>query len=274
MGDGTVDAAVDGQGSGPPLAGRRVLVVGASSGIGAALGRAVIAAGGDVTVSARRSDVLEALVDEIGAGHAIAGDATVRDDAERVAATAAERMGGIDLAVYVAGIGPLQKIAECDPDLWADAYKVNVCGANLMAGAVLPHMDADGVCAFVSSRTVEDAHPMFGAYSVSKAGLDQAVRIWRHEHPDRRFVRVVMGNCGPTEFANHMGLDLLGEALDAWGALAIPGGLMDVDDVGAALAETLAVTLAHPGIDASEIKFDARVVAGEVLSADYDPDAA
>lgn len=250
---------------GEQLQGRRVLVVGASSGIGAALAKAVVAAGGDVTVSARRADALDALVGEMGAGHAAPGDATVRADAERVAATAAERMGGLDLAVYVAGVGPLQRIAECDPELWADAYKVNVCGANLMAGAALAYLDRDGVCAFVSSRTVEDAHPMFGAYSVSKAGLDQAVRIWRREHPDRRFVRVVMGNCGPTEFADHMGLDLLGEALDAWGALAIPGGLMDVDDVGTALAETLAVTLAHPEIDASEIKFDARIEPGMVV---------
>lgn len=251
---------------GEQMQGRRVLIVGASSGIGAALAKAVVAAGGDVTVSARRADALDALVAEMGAGHAAPGDAGVREDAERVAATAAERMGGIDLMVYVAGYGPLQPIAECDPDLWADVYQVNVLGANLAAGAALHHMDRDGVCAFVSSRTVEDANPMFGAYSVSKAALDQAIRVWRLEHPDQRFVRIVMGNCGPTDFANHMNMDLIGEALTRWGELAIPGGLMDVDDVGSGLTESLAVVLDHPEIDSSEIKFDARPEPGETVS--------
>ena len=83
------------------------------------------------------------------------GDAAIRADAERVAATAAEAMGGIDLMVYVAGYGPLQRIGDCDADLWADAYRVNVLGANLAAGAALAHMDRDGIRAFVSSRTVD-----------------------------------------------------------------------------------------------------------------------
>jgi NAD(P)-dependent dehydrogenase (short-subunit alcohol dehydrogenase family) len=240
------------------MQGRRVLVIGASSGIGAAIAKAVVAAGGDVTVSARRTDALEALVSEMGAGHVASGDAAIREDAERVAASAAQAMGGLDLMVYVAGFGPLQRIADCDPDLWADVYRVNVLGANLAASAALQHMDRDGVCSFVSSRTVEDANPMFGAYSSSKAALDQCIRVWRLEHPDRRFIRIVMGNCGPTDFADHMGMDLLGEALAKWGELAIPGGLMDVDDVGAGLTESLAVALDHPEIDASEIKFDAR----------------
>ncbi|MEZ5246871.1 MAG: SDR family NAD(P)-dependent oxidoreductase [Acidimicrobiales bacterium] len=243
------------------LSGRRVLVIGASSGIGAATAKAVVAAGGDVTVSARREELLRELVDEMGAGHIAVGDAAVRADAERVAASAAEAMGGIDLMIYVAGYGPLQKIAECDVDVWTDVYRVNVGGANLAAGAALAHMDRNGVCAFVSSRTVEDANPFFGAYSASKAALDQCIRVWRLEHPARRFVRIVMGNTGPTDFANNMGdMALLGEALEEWGRHGIPGGLMDVDDVGTAMADALALVLDHPEIDASELKFDARPV--------------
>jgi NAD(P)-dependent dehydrogenase (short-subunit alcohol dehydrogenase family) len=241
------------------LSGRRVLVIGASSGIGAATAKAAVAAGAEVAVSARREEALHELVTEMGAGHVFVGDAAVPADAQRVATDAAAAMGGLDLMIYVAGYGPLQKIADCDPDLWADAYRVNVCGANLAAGAALPHMDRNGICAFVSSRTVEDANPFFGAYSASKAALDQCIRVWRLEHPDRRFVRIVMGNTGPTDFANNMGdMALLGEALEEWGRQAIPGGMMDVDDVGASMVESLAVALAHPEIDASELKLDAR----------------
>jgi NAD(P)-dependent dehydrogenase (short-subunit alcohol dehydrogenase family) len=240
------------------LAGRRVLVVGASSGLGASLAQAVVAAGGDVAVSARRADRLEELVSQMGAGHAIAGDATSAEDARRVADTAAEVMGGIDAMVYMAGYGVLQRLRDTDPQVWADVFAVNVIGANLAAAAAVDHLGRNGVAMFVSSRTVIDASALFASYSATKAALDQCIRVWRAEHPDRRFVRVVMGNAMPTEFSDHMGMDLLGEALEAWGRQAVPGGFMHVDDVGHALARSLAVMLDHPDIDSSELQLDAR----------------
>lgn len=240
------------------LAGRKVLVVGASSGIGAAVAKAVVSAGGEVAVTARREDALNDLVAEMGAGHAFAGDATIRDDAQRVAAEAAEAMGGLDLVIYVAGYGVLQRLRDTDPDTWVDVFKVNVVGANLAAAAALDHLSPEGVVAFVSSRTVEDANGIFASYSSTKAALDQCIRTWRVEHPEFRFVRVVMGNAQPTEFANQMGMDLMGDALTQWEKQKIPGGMMHVDDVAKAMVSALAVSLNHPEIDASELKFDAR----------------
>lgn len=240
------------------LKGRRVLVVGASSGLGASLAKAVIGAGGDVAVSARRADRLDALVAEMGAGHAVAGDTTSPDDARRVADTAVSVMGGLDAMVYMAGYGVLQRLRDTDPKVWADVFAVNVIGANLAAAATVDHLGRDGVAMFVSSRTVIDASALFASYSATKAALDQCIRVWRVEHPDRRFMRVVMGNAMPTEFSDHMGMDLLGEALEAWGRQAVPGGFMHVDDVGRSLASSLAVVLDHPGIDSSELQLDAR----------------
>ena len=240
------------------MAGRRVLVVGASSGIGAAVARAVAARGGQVTVSARRQERLEALVAELGTGYATPGDTIVAADARRVAAEAAATMGGLDLVVYAAGYGVLQPLSGTEPDVWAGVYRANVVGANLAAAAALDHMGRDGLVAFVSSRTVEDANALFASYSATKAALDQCIRVWRAEHPDRRFMRIVMGNTAPTEFSDHMNADLLGEALEAWERQAVPGGMMHVDDVGAALAEAFAVALDHPDIDFPELKLDAR----------------
>jgi NAD(P)-dependent dehydrogenase (short-subunit alcohol dehydrogenase family) len=240
------------------MAGRRVLIAGASSGIGAAFAKRVVAAGADVTVSARRQGRLVALTHEMGSGHAVVGDATIPDDARRIAAAANESMGGIDLMVYAAGYGVLQRIEETDPDVWIDLFRVNVIGANLLTAAALRYMDRNGVCAFLSTRTVDDANALFAPYTATKAALDQCIRAWRVEHPDRRFVRVVVGNCQPTEFADRMGAGLLVEALDAWGRQCIPGGLMQVDDVGQALTRVLAMSLDHPEIDASELKLDAR----------------
>jgi NAD(P)-dependent dehydrogenase (short-subunit alcohol dehydrogenase family) len=238
---------------------RNVLVVGASSGIGAAFARAASAAGANVTVAARRAAPLDALVGELGSGHAVAGDASNAPDAHRIADFAAQQMGGIDLLLYTAGYGVLQRIDEIDAEVWLDVYRVNVIGANLMAAAVLPHLQPDGVCAFLSSRTVDDTNALFASYAASKAALDHCLRTWRVEHPERRFVRVVMGNCQPTAFAERMGSDdIITDALIAWERQAIPGGLMHVGAVGRALVDALGVTLDHPEIDSSEIKFDAR----------------
>ena len=217
-----------------------------------------MAHGASVAISARRAEKLRAIVGETGRGMALAGDATDRDDMHRVADSAAEAMGGIDLMVYVAGYGVLQRLIDTDPKTWTDVYRVNVVGANLATAAALEHMDRNGVCAYVSSRTVGDANAYFASYSASKAALDQCIRTWRVEHPNQRFVRIVMGNAQPTEFANQMGFDMIGEALETWQRQAIPGGMMHSDDVGAAMAASLAITLAHPDIDASELKFDAR----------------
>ena len=238
--------------------GRRVLVVGASSGIGAAVARAVAARGGLVTVSARRREKLEALVVELGTGHAVPGDTTAAADAHRVAAEAAEAMGGLDLMVYAAGYGVLQPLRGTEPDVWTGVFGVNVVGANLAAAAALDHIDRSGLIAFVSSRTTEDANALFASYGATKAALDQCIRVWRAEHPDRRFMRIVMGNTAPTEFSDHMNVDLLGEAMEAWKRQAVPGGMMHVDDVGAALVEAFAMALDHPDIDFPELKLDAR----------------
>ena len=239
------------------LDGKKILVIGASSGLGAAFAKAAVSQGALVTVSARREDRLDELVAEMGSGFAVPGDATLPDDATRVAGLAAELMGGIDLMFYVAGYGVLQPIGETDPDVWTDVYRVNVLGANLAASAALDHMDRDGICAFMSSRTVGDANALFGSYSASKAALDQCIRTWRVEHPDRRFIRVVMGNSQPTEFANQMGVELLGDALEAWQRQAIPSAMTDADDIGILLAQSFGVALDHPDIDSSELKLDA-----------------
>lgn len=248
------------------LEGRKVLVVGASSGLGAATARAAAAAGADVVVSARRQAMLDEVVAEMGRGHAIAGDATVQADAKRVVDTAVEKLGGLDLVVYVAGYGVLQPLAETDPETWMPVYAVNVVGANMIAGAAIPHLSREGMVAFVSSRTVEDNNAYFASYGASKAALDYCIRTWGIEHPDRRFVRVMMGNCAPTEFANHMRPQLLTDALAKWDQQGVPGGVMAADDVAAAMIESLGVGLAHPELDMSELRYDARTDGGEPVS--------
>jgi NADP-dependent 3-hydroxy acid dehydrogenase YdfG len=96
------------------LTGRRILVTGASSGLGAATARAVAGAGARVGLLARRADRLAALAEELD-GVAVPADVT--DPAATTAAVdrAAEVLGGLDGLVAAAGVVRPGDIASTDP---------------------------------------------------------------------------------------------------------------------------------------------------------------
>lgn len=240
------------------LAGVRMLVVGASAGIGRSFVKHSIGMGAQVCASARRLDKLSELCQEAGGGHAVAADVTVADDCDRLVREAVEVLGGLDLVLYTAGAGMLAPMAEADADVWRHAYEVNVVGPMLLCRAALPVLEPHGLISFMSSEAAGQTRWGLGAYSSSKAALDTAIRCWRHEHPERRFQRIVMGATSPTEFGNGFGAEVLDTAMSRWAASGIIHNMMETDDVGRHLAETMAVVLAHPDIDISDLKLEPR----------------
>jgi NAD(P)-dependent dehydrogenase (short-subunit alcohol dehydrogenase family) len=210
-----------------------------------------------VAVAARRSERLE---EAFGATSAVQVPADATDVAEVAAmvATANEALGGFDLVLYAAGGGTLAPLVSTDPESWAHDHQVNVIGANLVCAAALEHLAPDGVTAFVSSRGPLDNHWGLASYASSKAALDTAVEGWRVEHPDRRFLRIVMGNTMPTEFAADFAPDIAGVAVARWLAQGIPLDVMEVGDVAELLVELFGIILAHPGIDIPDVRLDAR----------------
>lgn len=243
----------------PLLTSARVLVVGASAGIGRAFARSAIAQGAEVCVAARRADALESLCAEAGAGTPLAGDLTDPAACERIVAGAVEAMGGIDLLLHAAGTGTIQRIERSDAATWARTYAVNVIGPTVLTATALPHLSSDGVVAFLSSESAGEIRWGMGPYAASKAALDLTIRQWRVEHPERRFVRVVMGATVPTEFGSSFDGETLTVAFDRWQAAGINALIaMETDDVGRHLAETFAVVLAHPSIDIPDLRFDTR----------------
>lgn len=246
------------------LDGVRVLVVGASSGIGRAFATSAHAMGADVCVSARRAEALDELCAELGAGHAVAADVTRPGAASEVVAQAVERMGGLDVVLYSAGFATLRPLRETEVDDWTRAYEVNVVGPSMVAQAAIEALSPDGIVSFISSESAGEVRWGLGPYAASKTALDTAIRYWRHEHPERRFQRVIMGATMPTGFGDLMGAsEHLPAALERWAAAGISGTLMRVDDVGQHLAEVTAVMLAHPEIDVPDIYLDPR---GEALA--------
>lgn len=240
------------------LEAKRILVVGASSGIGRALARHAVAMGGRVCVAARRHEKLLEVCAEAGGGHAVAGDVTDADDARRIVNEAADHLDGLDLVVYAAGVTAVRPIIDIDPEVWRQDYAVNVIGATLVAAAALPVLAQDGLISFLSSESTAEARWGMSSYAASKSALDATIRSWRLEHPDRRFQRIVMGATMPTGFADHFDMEILTVALDRWVAGGISMTAMDTDDVGRQLAEVLAVVLAHPAIDVPDLCLDPR----------------
>lgn len=240
------------------LAGARILVVGASAGIGRAVACAAIAQGAQVCVTARRQEVLAELCAEAGGGTVVAGDLTDPDDCTRVVERAVAAMGGIDLVLHAAGTGTMARICEPDPVAWARDHAVNAIGPTLLTAAALPHLSPDAIVAFLSSESTGETRWGLSSYTASKAALDATIRSWRVEHPERRFLRIVMGATMPTEFGASFGEEVLGTAFERWAAAGVSMTFMETDEVGRHLAETFAVLLAHPTIDVPDLCLDPR----------------
>ncbi len=121
------------------LQGRRVLVTGASSGIGTATAEAVVAAGGRAALLARSERVLDELTERLGE-QALAVPADVTDPDAVVAAMASidDAWGGLDAVVNSAGVVRPGGIGETGPADWKLTFDVNVLGVLHVVSAALP----------------------------------------------------------------------------------------------------------------------------------------
>jgi NADP-dependent 3-hydroxy acid dehydrogenase YdfG len=113
--------------------GRVLLITGASSGIGAETARAAATDGWKVALAARSADKLDALVEEIGAGDAVAieTDVTSFEDQEQAVAATLEKFGGLDAVFANAGFGATRGFSNETPEHWRDMVLTNVLGPAL-----------------------------------------------------------------------------------------------------------------------------------------------
>jgi NAD(P)-dependent dehydrogenase (short-subunit alcohol dehydrogenase family) len=206
------------------LAGRRVLVVGASKGIGRVIARRLDTEGARVVVAARSKDLLDAVTTECANG-AIPVQCDVRDPnaCEALVAQAATALGGLDALVYSTGMYPFIELKDATADHWAAVLETNLVGAALITRAALPHLKAArGHAVYLSSNSASYSPPWrgIGLYITSKTALEKLVRCWEVENPDVAFtVHVVgptTGEAPPTDIEASPGdatlyADLVGE---------------------------------------------------------------
>ncbi len=121
---------------------QRVLITGASAGIGAALARRYAARGARLVLAARRIERLEALAAEVrslgGEAIAIACDVARDGEVERAVAAAGERFGGLDVAIANAGFGISGPLMELALDDYRRLFETNVYGVLRTARAAHP----------------------------------------------------------------------------------------------------------------------------------------
>jgi short-subunit dehydrogenase len=183
------------------------LIVGASSGIGAALARELVARGYRVALVARRDDALETLAASLNAAHAphtgpgdgsgdasdsampvarrYAHDVRAFDDAPALFARIAAEMAPLRLVVYVAGVMPLTTTGV-DFDVERAMVETNTLGAIRWLGLAATHCEREGCGTLVGISSVagDRGRPGNGAYQASKAALTTYLDALRYRlHP-------------------------------------------------------------------------------------------
>jgi short-subunit dehydrogenase len=154
-----------------------VLITGASSGIGEELAWQLSQAGAKLTLAARRTELLEALVQKIAAARrakplAVACDVTCDGDLERAVAESVRQWGKLDVAIANAGfgvVGPLKKLSLED---YRRQFETNVFGVLRTIYAALPEIEkTKGRIVIMGSISGWGAAPGTSPYAMSKFAL-------------------------------------------------------------------------------------------------------
>jgi NAD(P)-dependent dehydrogenase (short-subunit alcohol dehydrogenase family) len=188
------------------LSGRVILITGASGGLGRALSLECARAGASVILSGRNLTKLEKLYDEIEAAGAPCPAVAVLDLATATAveydalANVIEReFGKLDGLVHAAALlGDRAPLEQFDVPTWCKVVHVNMTAPFILTQVLLPALrkSADASVIFVSSGVVKQARPFWGAYAVSKMGLEAVRAMWSEELEGEPNIRLNSVNPG------------------------------------------------------------------------------
>ncbi|MFG1402463.1 SDR family oxidoreductase [Xanthobacter sediminis] len=157
------------------IAGKVVVITGASSGLGAATARHLAAEGARLVLGARRLDRLQALAGELGlpAAAAVATDVTDSAQVKHLVDTAVALHGRLDVILNNAGLMPHSPLERGKIEDWERMIDVNLKGVLYGIAAALPHMTAQkrGHIINVSSVAGHKVRPGSAVYAATKAAV-------------------------------------------------------------------------------------------------------
>ncbi|MEL6220481.1 MAG: SDR family oxidoreductase [Pseudomonadota bacterium] len=151
--------------------GRRILVTGASSGLGAHLAAHLARQGASVAVAARRVEALENLAADVPGIHPVALDVADPESVADSVACAAGLLGGLDGLLNNAGIGTAGRAIEMTNTEWEQVINVNLSGVFRVAQAAAKAMTDGGAILNTASILGFGVQPGVAAYAASKAGV-------------------------------------------------------------------------------------------------------
>jgi NAD(P)-dependent dehydrogenase (short-subunit alcohol dehydrogenase family) len=155
------------------FAGRRILITGAGSGIGAVTARTLVELGARVAILDRDGPTAQRTADSLGSDRAIWHQANVTDEqgVADVIVAMLDAWGGIDDLVNNAGTWDHAPLLNLTLDRWRNVLEVNLMAPIAISRAVVPHIKSGGSIVNVSSVLGQVAAPDRGPYCVSKSAL-------------------------------------------------------------------------------------------------------
>ena len=171
------------------LTGRVAVVTGASSGIGAAIAKALAASGTRVVATGRNKERLQKVSSEIAAagGEAVSIEAELTDanGVDHIINSALNYFGGLDILVLCAGIFIPATFADTTLEELDKQIDINLRSAFLLSKAALPCLKPGSSIIFVTSTTARTGFANTAAYAASKGALDALMRVMAVELASR-----------------------------------------------------------------------------------------
>ena len=165
------------------LEGKKFLVTGATSGIGAAVAHLLAEQGCQLALSGRNEERLAELAATLPNSTTIAADVSQPEECEQLLQEACNALGPLDGMAHCAGVNIMQPMRFYNSDATSALMASNLASAfHLVAAFRKPKRhEKESHIVVLSSASAQHGYPSLAAYSASKAGLEGAVRVWAVE---------------------------------------------------------------------------------------------
>ncbi len=183
------------------MGGKKAIITGGSRGIGRAIVERLLQEGWQVCTCSRKEEDLKRLYEELGKPEGLyfkACHVEDRSSAKEFVSFCVDRLGGIDLLVNNASLLGLRvSVEEYPEEVWEEVIRVNINGVFYMTKYCLPYMKEGSVIVNMSSGAGKRPAPFWGAYAVSKFGVE-GFSLLLAEELRARGIRVYALNPGAT----------------------------------------------------------------------------